>query len=453
MSDQFFTPPRPDVSGPPPRGFALLRALRTNVLHLWPREAYEQDSLTQSFLGRPLVLLNAPDAIRRVLVENDENYRRSRIRGRLLRPVAGEGLLVTEGQVWKHQRRTAAPAFTPRGMGNLARHVAAAAQEGVGELAGAAAQEVDLFGLVQGWAAEMSGRSMFSLEMRSHGADMKAFAHHYVSRLAQPYPLDVLLPIGIPSPRDLLRRRFKRSWMRLVERMIETRRQAPEEDAPRDLLDLMRAARDPETGEGFSRPQLRDQVATMIVAGHETSSVAMFWSLYLLASAPDAQERVAEEVRGVDLGPENAAETLRTLPWTRAVVSEALRLYPPAFMIVREAIGADRCGDTDVPAGAMVMVSPWVVQRHRRIWERPDEFDPARFLPGAAAPHRFAYLPFSTGPRVCIGAQLAVTMTAAVVASLVQSFRVELADAAPVLPVCVATTRPDRNPRFRLRRR
>jgi cytochrome P450 len=170
----------------------------------------------------------------------------------------------------------------------------------------------------------------------------------------------------------------------------------------------------------------------MIVAGHETTAVALFWSLYLLASAPTIQERLAAEVAGADLGPNNAAAVLSTLVYTRAVVHEALRLYPPAFTLARQALRADVAGGILVPAGTVVLIAPWVLHRHRRLWPQPEIFDPSRFLPTAPLPDRFAYLPLGVGPRVCIGAQFALTEATLVLATMIQTFHVERADDIPV---------------------
>lgn len=449
MLETRFCPPRPLV-GAPPRGMEVLRAIRVNALNLWPEEVFERDSQMLPLMGRSILLINTPDAINHVLVENDANYRRTPMRIRLLRPVAGNGLLLSEGQTWRLQRRTAAPVFAPRGIPMLMRHVATAVQEGLTELSQQAGAPVDLFETVQVWAAEIAGRSMFSLEMRVWGPEMRARARAYVDSYGRPHLLDVLLPPTIPTPHDLARWWFSRRWMGMIERMIASRLAAADENAPRDLLDLLRTARDPESGEGFGPRQLRDQVATMLVAGHETTSIAAFWSLYLLASVPNAQERLAEEVAGLDLSPEGFAAALPKLVYTKAVVSEALRLYPPAFWIVRMAIGADSAGDIDIPAGTTVLVAPWVLGRHSRYWQDPHAFDPGRFLPGAPPVPRYAYLPFGIGPRICIGAQLAMPMAVLTVAALVQRFRIRLESAEPVYPLCVITTRPSYRPQFSL---
>jgi cytochrome P450 len=310
---------------------------------------------------------------------------------------------------------------------------------------------------VQFLALEIAARSMFSLEMSRYGAALRKLTTEFAGRLGRPYFLDLMLPIAFPTPRDFVRARFRKRWIALMDEIIAARLAAPAGDKPRDLFDMLLAARDPETGVAFSRAQLRDQMATMIVAGHETTALTLFWSLYLLASAPAEQERVAEEVRGIDLSPDAAAEAMAKLPYTNAVVNETLRLYPPAFALARMAIGEDRVGDIAIPRGALVMMSPWVLHRHTRLWQEPDAFNPSRFMKmttGEARPaHRFAYMPFGTGPRVCVGASLALTEACVVLAKMIQRFEVKLADLRPVLPIAVIVTQPDHAAPFRLRSR
>ena len=189
----------------------------------------------------------------------------------------------------------------------------------------------------------------------------------------------------------------------------------------------------------------------MIAAGHATTAVALFWALFLVASAHSVQTRIAAEVAPIDLGPECAA--LTRLVYTRATVQEALRLYPPAYGIFRVARKSEEAGGIAIPKGAIVMVAPWLLHRHRRFWPDPDRFDPTRFLPGAAQPDRFVYLPFGIGPRVCIGAQFALTEATLVLARLVQAFEIRRADSRSVTPVAAITVRPDHPPPFHLRRR
>jgi len=448
-----FIPPVPPVPANPLPLPAFLRAIRTNALTMWTAAAYTQDIAARRFLGRTNVLVSAPEAIHRVLVENPANYRRSPATIRILRPITGNGLLLSQGDAWRFQRRTIAPALAPRVMPMLARHIVAVSGGRLAVLAAEAARgPIDLLAAMQGLTLEIAGRSLFSLEMATFGAPLRRLLTDFQA-LSRPFLLDILLPASVPTLRDLRRRRFQALWMRLMEQIMADRLRAPQPETPRDLFDLLRAARDPETGAGFSPTQLRDQLATLLLAGHETTAVTLFWTLTLLAQDPAEQARVAAEVRAVPIEQDGAAEVVTRLVRTRAVVSEALRLYPPAFTIVREAIGPDRLGDFALPRRAVVMIAPWVLHRHRALWRDPDAFDPDRFMPDSPPLPRFAYLPFGAGPRVCVGAQFALTEAMLVLALLLQRFEVALAETRPVLPVGIVTTQPDHPAKFWARQR
>jgi cytochrome P450 len=434
-------------------GRVIAKALRNNALLSFPPEAFEEDVVYRRFFGRQQIILNRPTGIHHILVENPDKYRRTPATMRMLRPLLGNGLLLSEGEDWKHQRRTVAPAFAPRTMPLLTRHVARAAEAAVARLAGLAEPRVDLLATMQALALEIAGASMFSLAMERYRPELRDLITRYTAGLGRPTLLDFLLPLAIPSPRDLARRRVRRRWVALIGRIIAERKEKASQEAPRDLFDLLSTATDPESGAPFSAEGLVDQVATLIAAGHETTGVALFWSLWLVAAAPNIQERLAAEVETLDLGPDNAAGILPRLVYTRAVVHEAMRLYPPAYTIVRQAKHADAAGGIAVPAGAIVFIAPWVLHRHRRLWPQPEVFDPTRFLPGAPAPDRFAYLPFGVGPRVCIGAQFALTEATLVLATMVKAFHIERSDDQPVMPVGIVTTQPDHPPLFRLQPR
>jgi unspecific monooxygenase len=219
---------------------------------------------------------------------------------------------------------------------------------------------------------------------------------------------------------------------------------------PRDLFDLMQAARDPETGEAFSDEQLGDQVATMILAGHETTATALFWSLYLLALDPATQQQLAAEVQG---GLANGALEIEGMKFTRAVIDETMRLYPPAFLIARAAAAPDTIAGMPVKKNDVVLIAPWLLHRHEKLWREPNAFIPQRFMPPAPPPDRFAYLPFGVGARICIGAHFALVEATLALARIVGAFRVELLDKEPVMPIGVVTTQPDRSPMFRITRR
>lgn len=443
----------PPVPVPPPVDLPALRMIRLlprNALLTWPKQVYEEEIRVRRVFGRTTFLLNAPDAIRHVLVEHPTRYGRTPGTRRIFWPMIGDGLLLSEGEVWKRQRRTLAPAFAPRSIPLLARHVVTAAEEVLTDLPTGADRPADLLTVFQHLALEIAGRSMFSLEMHRYGPQLRSLLLEYSRRLGRPHFLDIWLPLWLPAPLDPARRRFRRTLLLVLERLVAERQDAPSSAAPRDVFDLLTAARDPETGAALTAAELRDQVATLIFAGHETTALALFWSAYLLALAPAVQERVAAEAAAVALTPDTAADALPRLVVTQAVLHEALRLYPPAYAIARQAKQDDRIGALRVPAGSRMIVAPWVLHRHRKLWQAPDAFDPSRFLPEAAPVDRFAYLPFGVGSRVCIGAQFALTEATLVIAKLVQTFRLALASDRSVLPVATLLTHPDHAPPFRL---
>jgi unspecific monooxygenase len=432
--------------------FGRMAAMRKSAIGTWGQPAYEEDIVQGRFFGRASFILNTPEAIRHVLVDNYENYTRTPAGIRVLRPVLGEGLLIAEGRAWKHQRRTLAPAFTPRAVAPLVPHMIAATDETIAKLQAMRGEAVDLREAMQRMTLEIAGRTMFSFEMGRHGAALRGFVMEYGARLARPHFLDLLLPLGWPSPQDLSRARFRKRWTRFVAMLMAERRAAGKRDgAPvRDLFDLMNAARDPETGQSFTDEQLGDQVATMILAGHETTATALFWSLYLLALDPLTQEEVAKEVEGATV---DGALDLERLKFTRAVIDETMRLYPPAFLIARAAAASDTIASLPVKQKDVILIAPWLLHRHEKLWREPNAFIPSRFMPPAPPPDRFAYLPFGVGARVCIGAHFALVEATLALAKMIRAFRVELVDQEPVIPIGVVTTQPDRSPMFRITRR
>ena len=320
-----FVPPHPPRME---RGLTTLEtvaALRRNVLEMWPQAAYETELLAGRLLGRSHVLINSPDLIQRILVDNFENYHRPAATRRILGPIIGDGLLLSEGLLWREQRSIVAPALANRLVPVLARHVASATSDALVDLGASADRPVNILAKMQELALEIAARSMFSLEMRQHGSALRDLIEQYRPCLGQPSLLDVVLPQWIPTPRDLARSRFRSRWIGLMDSIIAGRTGGSVSSAPRDLFDLLQHARHPITGAGFSQPQLRDQVATMIVAGHETTALTLFWAIFVLALTPHLQARVAKEASGVDLGPDAAGDALNHLPFTRAVISETLR--------------------------------------------------------------------------------------------------------------------------------
>jgi cytochrome P450 len=449
---------RPLVPPSPPRApedmtaLARMAAMRVSAIGTWGQRAYEEDIIRGRFFRHNSFILNTPDAIRHVLVDNYENYERTAASIRVLRPMLGEGLLIAEGRVWKHQRRTLAPAFTPRAVMPLIPHMIAVTDETIAKLEAMSGESVDLREVMQRMTLEIAGRTMFSFGMERHGPALREFVLEYSHRLAGPHLLDLLLPLGWPSPQDFARARFRKRWTRFIALLMAERRAAGKNEGapPRDLFDLMGDARDPETGAVFTDEQLGDQVATMILAGHETTATALFWALYLLALDPATQDEVAAEVKAVSTSGTLEVERLK---FTRAVVDETMRLYPPAFLIARAAAGPDMIAGMPVKKKDVVLIAPWLLHRHEKLWRDPNAFIPSRFMAPSPPPDRFAYLPFGVGARVCIGAHFALVEATLALAKIIGAFRVELLDKEPVMPLGVVTTQPDRSPGFRITRR
>jgi cytochrome P450 len=446
---QPLVPPSPPRASETMNVFGRMAAMRRSAIETWGQRAYEEDIIQGRFFGHSSFILNTPDAIRHVLVDNYENYTRTPAGIRVLRPLVGEGLLIAEGRAWKHQRRTLAPAFTPRAVTPLVPHMIAVTEETIAKLQGSCGVPVDLREAMQRMTLEIAGRTMFSFGMGRHGAALRDFVMEYGDRLARPHFLDLVLPVGWPSPQDFFRARFRKRWTRFVAMLMAERRAAGKSTGapPRDLFDLMGDARDPESGEAFTDEQLGDQVATMILAGHETTATALFWSLYLLALDPASQEQLAAEAAGAT---GDGALAIERLKFTRAVVDETMRLYPPAFLIARSAAAADTIAGLPVRKHDLILIAPWLLHRHEKLWSEPNAFVPSRFMPGLAPPDRFAYLPFGVGARVCIGAHFALVEATLALAKIVGAFHVELIDKEPVMPVGVVTTQPDRSPMFRI---
>src|SRR6267154_5785412 len=256
-------PRRPLVPPSPPRApdnmtaFGRMMAIRESAIGSWGQRAYEEDIVRGRFFGRSSFILNSPDAIRHVLVDNYENYTRTPASIRVLRPVLGEGLLIAEGRPWKHQRRTLAPAFTPRAVTPLVPHMIVVTDETIAKLRATCGQPVDLRGAMQRMALEIAGRTMFSFEMSRHGPTLRDFVMEYGARLARPHLLDLMLPRGGRSPQVFPRARSRKRGTIFVAMRRANRRAAGKNEGapPRDLFDLMVAARDPETGDAFTDEQ------------------------------------------------------------------------------------------------------------------------------------------------------------------------------------------------------
>ncbi|MGA0616669.1 cytochrome P450 [Paracoccus sp. KR1-242] len=411
---------------------------RRNVLELIPEIATRQP-MVSGRTGKRWHMVMDPGALAIVLKDRVDDYPKSVVTKLLLEPAIGQSLFVAEGAHWRWQRRAAAPAFAQRHVEALAPVMTAAAEASRRRLASATGP-VDVFAETVAATFEVISDVTFS---GGEGFDRDAVHQaidSYISSAARLSVMDILgLPGWIPRPGRVRSGSDLKRMKRVADDAIRARSQSGQRPTP-DLLDLLRAGQDPETGRAMSTGELRDNLLTFIVAGHETTALTLAWALYLLAFDPQVQDRAAAEARGV-LGARAAtAADVPRLPYLRQIVDEALRLYPPAAFLSRTALIHDRLCGREVRPGDTIMLPVYALHRHHMLWEDPDRFDPDRFAPGAPR-DRFAFLPFGAGPRICIGASFAVQEAVIILSTLVAGLRFGLTARAPE-PRMILTLRP-----------
>jgi cytochrome P450 len=458
MDNSLFTPP-----GVPPATEVLsvmevARRARKNPLSIIPKIAYEQPIVTGKTVIRWHMVMD-PGALKRVFLENVDNYPKSTVTLRLLKPAVGESLFTSEGKHWRWQRRATAPAFQHRNVMHLASMMTDSAEatcrrlEGVADGAGVTNIDDEMttatFDVV--CDALLSGRDALN---RDELIDALA---RYLETVGRVSLLDVLgLPNWVPRPAQLFSRGSIRDTQKMMEGVIGKRRAkiASGEEASNDLLNLILEAEDPKSGRRMSDAEARDNLLTFVIAGHETTALTLGWALYLIAAHPPTQERLAAEVDSVLNGRAATGEDYDALPFTRQVIEETLRLYPPAAFLSRNAKASDTLVDREINAGDTVMLPIYTLHRNKLLWDQPDVFDPDNFTAKKVKDRdRFAYLPFGQGPRICIGMNFAMTEAAIILATVVSRFRFAVEEGFTPKPELTLTLRSSNGLRLKVERR
>lgn len=418
-----------------------LRAGRRNVLELIPEIATHAPIISNS-RGKRWHMVMDPDALRRILRDRLEDYPKSDVTKLILGPGIGQSLFIAEGQEWLWQRRTAAPVFSHRNVANLAPVMTAAAERASARFATAIGRAADAFDEMVTATFEVISDVTFS---GGDGFDRDAVHRAidaYISQTAKVSLLDVIgAPPWVPRPSRMVAGSGLRDMKRVADQAIARRRAAGSPGIP-DLLDLLMAGEDPKSGRRMTTEEIRDNLLTFIVAGHETTALTLSWALYLCAFDPAVQEAARAEAQAL-LGPRAAtAEDVQKLPYIRQVIDETLRLYPPAAFLSRSAQRADELCGREVRRGDTVILPIYALHRHKKLWSDPDRFDPARFAPGHQT-DRFAFLPFGDGPRICIGANFAIQEAVIILATLLARFRFAPIPGKDPKPVMILTLRPE----------
>jgi cytochrome P450 len=444
-------PPKPPSRPEKVSLLHYLRLFRADILSAQPLRLYRAwmaEFRTPFFRS---YLCNDPALVNRVLVERPDDFPKSNRIREGLNPLLGNSVFVTNGEVWKRQRRIIDPAFEGGRLRDTFPAMLAAGQAAVARMP---VGDVEVEAEMSHAAADVIFRTLFSIPIE-HEVAAQVFTQFRDYQRTQPLlNLAAFLPLPRWVPR-LHRRSTKRSALQirtLIARLTEARAaEIAAGTAPDDLATKIMVTPDPLTGDCFQTAEMVDQVAIFFLAGHETSASALAWALLMLALYPAAQDRVATEAAALGDAPEFAA--VSKLRFTRDVFREVLRLYPPVPMMVRE----NRCPELmrarQVAKGGQIVLSPWHLHRHERIWDRPDAFDPDRWQTDAnRACARDAYMPFSAGPRVCSGAGFAMVEGPLLLALLARAFRFELVGEMPV-PVAHLTVRAKNGIRLRVTRR
>jgi cytochrome P450 len=429
---------------PGPRGhvfLGVLPELRRNPLEVFLSAARDYGDFVRLPVGpRQVTLLNRPDYIKRVLQDNHRNYRLTPFYKKL-KPIFGDGLFASEGERWSHQRDVVQPAFHRMQLERLAPVMTAAAERLIerwraraqGGEPGDVAEEMAQLTL------EIVAQAMFGTDLSDEAEDASRAIRTLLETAVERTTDLTGLAEHLPTPRNRRFRRALRAMDELVYGLLDRRRR--EEAARRDLLSLLLDDR-ARQGDSDEAP-LRDEAMTMLVSGSVTTGNALTWTWYVLARFPEVERRLREEVSAVLRGRTPGAADLANLDYTRMVIQETLRLFPPTWRLARTAIGRDDIGGHAIARNSIGVFSPYLVHRHADFWDEPEAFRPERFAPeNSIARPRYAYIPFGGGPRACVGSQFAMMEMQLVVAAVAQAFHLRLAPGYAVEPEPVATLRP-----------
>jgi cytochrome P450 len=451
-----YQPPRPRSLPALP---ALLRAAWRrdgNLLELLPREVYDIDLGPIGWSRRQTLIVNDPVLVRQIMTTDVDRFPKSDLMVGALEPLVGDSVFVSSGEAWKRQRRMIDPSLSHIRINRAFAAMVAAVDAYEAELdaAASAATPFSLDYAMSHLTADIICRTVFSTSLASRTArevfdDFVKFERS-VAQVRIPRLIFDPAWKTVPQAPEVLEacERIRRHLGELVDGHVAD--PTGFQDVASDLV----TARDPETGTGFDRKELIDQIGVAFLAGHETTASALTWVFFILSALPDVADRMRDEVAAVVGDGPVEFEHVKRLGFLRNVFREALRLYPPITFTPRVSLENTTIGRMKVRRGALVMIAPWVIHRHRRYWRDPDAFDPDRFsserenelVPGA-------YLPFGLGPRVCAGASFATTESALILARLVRRYDFEVIDPGSVVPVARLTTRPRDQIRCRVRRR
>ncbi len=437
-----------------------MRMAQHNLLSVWQERDYRARSIRFRMLNQDYVVCNSPDSVRQVFLREHANYdRKSPQMREALEPLLGDGLFVSDGELWRQRRRACAPALSHQLLPGFAEVMIASAQETARHWRQLPDDRpVDMLGEMARLTARIIGRTVFGDDTREEEASQVVAGFTAYQRHAE--QLNLGSTLGLPflnllgNPRRRQRTRYSaRQVHDIIDRIIERRRDRGASDRFSLIDHFLQRGEAQDAGCPFGREAIRNEAVVMFMAGHETTANALTWTWYLLDHDPASMARLHQELDEVLQGRDPTFEDVERLPFTRAVFEEAMRLYPPVPLLSRQAREADQVRNREIHPGTVIMVLPWLLHRHRRLWEAPDHFMPERFMPDRPRPDKCAYLPFSVGPRVCLGKRFGLTEGILCLATLAQHFRPRRVPGHEVGIECRLTLRPTGGLPMRLVRR
>ncbi|MEX2518196.1 MAG: cytochrome P450 [Paracoccaceae bacterium] len=449
-----FRPPAPKPKSAAAAFASTLLFGARDVLSLLPASAYEVFFARAPVGKRPIFIVNHPNIVRRILVERVADYPKSDLMVGALEPLVGEGIFISGGDTWRRQRAMIDPAFAHMRIKTAFVQMAEAVAAFETRLKDRNGATLILDEEMSRLTADIVFRTIFSEPI--DGEDASAVFHAFADFQNNVPQIEAKVLFESQAWRKIDPPARVREMCEVIREhlgvLIDRRLESGARLA--DIAGDVIAARDPETGEGFTRDELIDQIAVFFLAGHETSASALTWAFFILSQTPDHLDRIREEVaRVIGDGPVRF-EHLRALPHTRNVFKEVLRLYPPVSFITRIALKDDKILDEEIPAGSLMVISPWIIHRHKKFWRRPEIFNPERHMAKRQSKIAArAYMPFGLGPRVCTGASFATTESVLILAAICRGFDFETLNPGRVMPIGKLTTRPKDPVRMRFQTR
>ncbi|MDG1472805.1 MAG: cytochrome P450 [Ascidiaceihabitans sp.] len=420
--------------------FKSLNEARKNVLSIIPDIATKQPMVSGK-TGKRWHMVMDPATIREMLLDKVGDYPKSLVTKNLLKPAIGESLFLAEGAHWRWQRRAASPVFTHRNMLNLAPIMTSAAERAAQRITDAGPRAVNLLDEMVTTTFDVIADVTFSGGDTFDRDGVHNAIDDYLAEAGKISFFDILgAPDWVPRPGRIMSGKALKEMKAMADGAIDARAARGHEGVP-DLLDLLLAGVDPKTKRTMNTAELRDNLLTFIVAGHETTALTLAWSMYLMAFDQDAQTRARTEAQSVLQGRAATGDDVENLPFIRQIVDEALRLYPPAGVVSRTAMKNDTLCEREIKKGDTVIIPIYALHRNELLWDDPDAFRPERFEDRKAIP-RYAYLPFGDGPRICIGASFALQEAVIILATMLSKFKFKPVKGRDPEPVMILTLRP-----------